>query len=349
MELGGQEQEREMPSSLGYQYNPPHEDSSSKFSPANTASDVRRDQTLDHRNHLYPQNHHPPNPHQSTNKHRREYQDTDQDPFAVASPSPIAVAPGGTSISIRPHAEPPSPPLGGHTQSPTPEPQSVAAIVSASTVQYRECLKNHAASMGRHVVDGCGEFMPSGEEGTLGYFRCAACECHRNFHRKEVDGEPQYTPSPYYSSNKTNGQRAALPPPQQHHAIPQPNPINLHHRFSYCISSAVAAAAAPTQPGMMAFGRGIPEESSSEDLTMIQHSDAMLRSTQLASSKKRFRTKFTQQQKDMMLEFAEKLGWRIQKQEEQEVIQFCTKAGVTRKAFKVWMHNNKQAMKKQQR
>lgn len=336
-----------MPSSLGYKYNPPHEDSSSKFSPANTQSGVRRDQTLDHQNHLYPQNHLAPNPHQSTSKPRREYQETDQDPFAVASPSPIAVAPGGNSISIRPHAEPPLPPLGRHTQSPTPEPQWGTAI-STCTVRYRECLKNHAASMGRHVVDGCGEFMPSGEEGTLGYFRCAACECHRNFHQKEVNGEPQYTPSHYYSSNKTNCQGAALPPPQQHHAIPQPNPINLHHRFSYCISSA-AAAAAPTQQVMMAFRRRVPEESSSEDLTMIQHSDAVLRSTQLASSKKRFRTKFTQQQKDMMLEFAEKLGWRIQKQDEQEVIQFCADASVTRKAFKVWMHNNKQAMKKQQR
>ncbi|KAK3413923.1 zinc-finger homeodomain protein 6 [Eucalyptus grandis] len=343
MELGDLEQEREMPSSLGY--TPPHKDSSSKFSAAN-----RRDQTLDQPNHLYPQNHHPPNPHQLANKPRREYQETDQDPFAVASPSPIAVATGGTSVSIKPHTEPPSPPQGQLTQSPTPQPQSVTALISTSSIRYRECLRNHAASMGGHIIDGCGEFMPSGEEGTPGYFRCAACECHRNFHRKEVDGEPQYTPSLYYSSNKTNGQRAALPPPQ-HHAIPQPNPINLHHRFSYCISSAATTTTtmALNQPVMMAFGGGVPEESSSEDLTMIQHSDAVLRSTQLASSKKRFRTKFTQQQKDKMMECAEKLGWRIQKQDEQEVTQFCAEAGVTRKAFKVWMHNNKQAMKKQQR
>ncbi|KAF8020103.1 hypothetical protein BT93_G0722 [Corymbia citriodora subsp. variegata] len=39
-----------MPSSLGY--NPPHKDSSSKFSAANTVPGVRRDQTLDHHNHL---------------------------------------------------------------------------------------------------------------------------------------------------------------------------------------------------------------------------------------------------------------------------------------------------------
>ncbi|GLT54884.1 hypothetical protein SLA2020_280450 [Shorea laevis] len=27
-------------------------------------------------------------------------------------------------------------------------------------VIYKECLKNHAASLGSHALDGCGEFMP---------------------------------------------------------------------------------------------------------------------------------------------------------------------------------------------
>nr|GEW72849.1 cytochrome P450 71B34-like [Tanacetum cinerariifolium] len=31
-------------------------------------------------------------------------------------------------------------------------------------VRYKECLKNHAASMGGKATDGCGEFLPSGEE-----------------------------------------------------------------------------------------------------------------------------------------------------------------------------------------
>ncbi|CAN6174620.1 unnamed protein product [Urochloa humidicola] len=51
--------------------------------------------------------------------------------------------------------------------------------------RYRECLKNHAVGIGGHAVDGCGEFMAAGEEGTLDALRCAACNCHRNFHRKE--------------------------------------------------------------------------------------------------------------------------------------------------------------------
>ncbi|CAN4082602.1 unnamed protein product [Withania somnifera] len=53
------------------------------------------------------------------------------------------------------------------------------------TVRYVECQKNHAASVGGHVVDGCGEYMP--QSSTTGTLNCAACGCHRNFHRREVE------------------------------------------------------------------------------------------------------------------------------------------------------------------
>lgn len=56
-----------------------------------------------------------------------------------------------------------------------------------SGVKYKECRKNHAASIGGYDVDGCREFMASGEEGTAAALRCAACNCHRNFHRKEIE------------------------------------------------------------------------------------------------------------------------------------------------------------------
>ena len=62
--------------------------------------------------------------------------------------------------------------------------------------------------------------------------------------------------------------------------------------------------------------------------------------------KKRFRTKFTQQQKDRMLDFAEKVGWTIQKHDEQVVQQFCPDIGVKRRVLKVWMHNNKNTLGK---
>ncbi|PKA50526.1 ZF-HD homeobox protein [Apostasia shenzhenica] len=57
-------------------------------------------------------------------------------------------------------------------------------------VRYTECRKNHAARIGGYAVDGCREFMASGEEGTTAALLCAACSCHRNFHKREVDEEP---------------------------------------------------------------------------------------------------------------------------------------------------------------
>lgn len=64
----------------------------------------------------------------------------------------------------------------------------------SSRVSYKECQRNHAANTGRHAVDGCTEFMPSGDDGTEHALVCAACGCHRNFHRREagsvVDSSP---------------------------------------------------------------------------------------------------------------------------------------------------------------
>ena len=44
-----------------------------------------------------------------------------------------------------------------------------------------------------------------------------------------------------------------------------------------------------------------------------------------------------------MLEFAEKIGWRIQKHDDMTLNQFCNEVGVKRNVLKVWMHNNKNA------
>ncbi|CAI0392272.1 unnamed protein product [Linum tenue] len=86
-------------------------------------------------------------------------------------------------------------------------------------VRYRECMRNHAASSGRHVVDGCGEFMPAGEEGTPAAFRCAACDCHRSFHRQEINGNHPAAPLP-------------PPPPPPPLALPHPPPPPRYRRGS---------------------------------------------------------------------------------------------------------------------
>ncbi|URE43767.1 ZF-HD protein dimerization region containing protein [Musa troglodytarum] len=116
--------------------------------------------------------------------------------------------------------------------------------------------------------------MPSGEEGTLEALKCSACNCHRNFHRKEAEGAMQTSESDEIEG--AGGGMMARPP----------------------------------------------------------------------LVKKRFRTKFTAEQKEKMLHFAEKVGWRFQKQEESAVQQFCQEIGVKRRVLKVWMHNNKHNLAK---
>lgn len=69
--------------------------------------------------------------------------------------------------------------------------KSTASASVVQTVRYAECQKNHAANVGGYAVDGCREFMASGEEGTTGALICAACGCHRNFHRRELEVETE--------------------------------------------------------------------------------------------------------------------------------------------------------------
>lgn len=312
-----------MPSILGF--NSPNGDSSSKLSSGNTIFNPPQ-QTLDH---------HLPKP-------IREL-----DPNPNPNPDPVPSSPITATL-----------------------PQSQPSI--SSSILYKECLKNHAAATGGHVLDGCGEFMPSvGEEGSQAALQCAACDCHRNFHRKEIEGEshshhvldsnynyyinPNYKDSARRSSISTL-QLSATHEVQQPHVVHHPHPLpfhhhHLHHSDRYYHHNIVGGGIPP--PTIMTFGgrggTGTVAESSSEDLNLFQSNYNIGHgSVQQAfgSSKKRFRTKFSQDQKDRMMEFADKLGWRIQKHDDQEVQQFCSQVGVKRQVFKVWMHNNKQAMKK---
>ncbi|XWS23954.1 hypothetical protein CRYUN_Cryun28dG0060000 [Craigia yunnanensis] len=198
-----------------------------------------------------------------------------------------------------------------------------------STIRYCECLKNHALSIGGHTVDGCGEFIAAGDEGTLDALKCAACNCHRNFHRKEADGEgniynPYHHPqfSPYYRAPPPAGYLHLTPPPQY-------RPLAL---------PAASGGGGCCIPG------GYSRED--EDVSNPSSSGGGDGDGGSGGLKKRFRTKFTPEQKDKMLGFAERMGWRIQKHDEAAVEQFCEETGVKRQVLKVWMHNNKHTLGK---
>jgi ZF-HD class homeobox domain-containing protein len=161
--------------------------------------------------------------------------------------------------------------------------------------KYKECMRNHAASMGGHASDGCGEFMPSGGGDPRESLTCAACGCHRNFHRREVHSPRLPTTMLLYNAGPAVAYR--------------------HHHYGG--SGGDRRSETPERVGPTA-------------------------------SVKRFRTKFTQEQKDRMLEFAERIGWRIQRHDDVELNQFCSEVGVKRNVLKVWMHNNKNAHRRKE-
>ncbi|KAG4909682.1 hypothetical protein JHK87_055798 [Glycine soja] len=87
------------------------------------------------------------------------------------------------------------------------------------------------------------------------------------------------------------------------------------------------------------------EQSSREDMEAV--SDPTSGATPHGgSNKKRFRTRFTQEQKEKMLAFAEKLGWRILKHDDSVVQEFCAQTSIQPHVLKVWVHNNKHTLGK---
>ncbi|CAI0438512.1 unnamed protein product [Linum tenue] len=178
---------------------------------------------------------------------------------------------------------------------------------SSSNVRYRECLKNHAASIGGTATDGCGEFMPSGEQGTIEALTCSACTCHRNFHRKQQ---------------------------QQLHSSSSPLLLLPFHHRRHMITSF-------NMPG----GGSLSDSDDHDRLQEVDDDDGGASGGGgggVGTGKKRYRTRFSVEQKEKMLEFAEGVGWKIQNQEDDGVVQrFCNEIGVKRRVLKVWMHNNK--------
>lgn len=193
--------------------------------------------------------------------------------------------------------------------------------------RYRECLKNHAVGIGGHALDGCGEFMAAGDEGSLDALKCAACNCHRNFHRKEVDSSVVTPMAAGVPAAGGVGGEVFFHPSQ----VPQFTPYYRTPAGYLHVAAHHRPLALPSTSG------GGHSREDQEDASNLGGS---------GGSRKRFRTKFTPEQKDRMLELAEKLGWRIQKHDEEVVQQFCNDTGVKRHVLKVWMHNNKHTLGK---
>ncbi|KAK4570848.1 hypothetical protein RGQ29_029631 [Quercus rubra] len=219
-------------------------------------------------------------------------------------------------------------------------PSSKTVNNTVITVEYKECMRNHAASLGGHANDGCGEFMPLGttnnnnnvvkDQQHENSLTCAACGCHRNFHRREVFGgelphhHPVHLHSPPPMFALYNGGPAAVPRGHPHH--------HHHHQYHQHHGGDHHDRGRSETPERVVGPVGITRSGSTNNTT----------------SAKRFRTKFTPEQKEKMLEFAERIGWRIQRHDDVALNQFCSEIGVKRNVLKVWMHNNKNAHRRRE-
>ncbi|CAA7396783.1 unnamed protein product [Spirodela intermedia] len=221
-----------------------------------------------------------------------------------------------------------------------------AAAAVGVSVRYWECMKNHAAGLGAQAFDGCGEFMPGGEQGTLEALKCAACGCHRNFHRKEeVGGSVDYVPydhvhpvhHPVLLYNAAENSSSKVPSFFRHGLPPMLalpghayRPLGLPPSLERSTGSET-----PPPPPQMQPPQPFSYSAPATDMSFGRERDR---------TRKRFRTKFTPEQKEEMQKFAEKVGWRIQRHDNDELQEFCSKVGVKRQVLKVWMHNNKSAL-----
>ncbi|KAJ6734701.1 HOMEOBOX DOMAIN ZF-HD CLASS PROTEIN [Salix purpurea] len=200
---------------------------------------------------------------------------------------------------------------------------------SPIAITYKECLKNHAATIGGHALDGCGEFMPSptATHTNPTSLKCAACGCHRNFHRREPEDSPPHIATTTTIEYQSHHRHHPPPPPQ---AQPQQNGSP-----NSASPPPISSSYYPSAPHMLlALSGGVSGLNENANINVPP----------LASPRKRFRTKFSQSQKEKMYQFAERVGWKMQKRDEELVQGFCNEVGVDKGVLKVWMHNNKNSL-----
>jgi len=206
---------------------------------------------------------------------------------------------------------------------------------SPIVIAYKECLKNHAATIGGHALDGCGEFMPSpiATHTNPTSLKCAACGCHRNFHRREPEDSPPHTATTTTIQYQSHHRHHPLPPPQA-----QP----LHNGSPNSASPPpISSSYYPSGPHiLLALSGGVSGLNENANINVPPPVGS--------SPRKRFRTKFSQSQKERMYQFAERVGWKMQKRDEDLVQEFCNEVGVDRGVLKVWMHNNKNSLGKKE-
>ncbi|KAM0842754.1 hypothetical protein ACQ4PT_058151 [Festuca glaucescens] len=169
---------------------------------------------------------------------------------------------------------------------------------------YRECRRNHAAKLGTYASDGCCEYTP--DDGHPAALLCAACGCHRNFHRKAfLDGASVGSPG------------AASPHTPLMLPSPSAPPGYMHH----------LAMAGPA--GVSMGGDGVGGGSRSGGGRRRTR-------TKFTDEQKARMLRFAER---LGWRMPKREPGRAPGDD--EVARFCREIGVIRQVFKVWMHNHK--------
>ncbi|KAF1869305.1 hypothetical protein Lal_00018397, partial [Lupinus albus] len=146
---------------------------------------------------------------------------------------------------------------------------------------------------------------------------CAVCGCHHNIHRRDNNSNlhsfchspPPLLPPPTRREHNTSWPSSLSPRPSS------PPLISLHFPPYYAV------------PHMILSLGNCPRQRTKPKM------------------EKRYRTKFSQEKKEKMHGLCEKFGRRMNKEDERLIQEFCNEVGVSRRVFKVWMHNNKNIFK----
>ncbi|KAG8051208.1 hypothetical protein GUJ93_ZPchr0009g955 [Zizania palustris] len=220
---------------------------------------------------------------------------------------------GGAGANGR-HMSPPKPPATAMAEAATEE-NKKGGRAGGERCEVPGVPQEPCGGHRRQRTDGCGEFMPAGEEGSLDALRCSACGCHRNFHRKELDypagGAWETGTRPPHHTTTPDRRGSGSPSPLASHrghllvaALPPPTrmvmPLSTMHDGVRRRRTLGAAEAVPYQVHGGAEGA---------------HA-GLRRGGRLAA--------------------AEAGGHRR--------AAFCQEVGVKRRVLKVWMHNNKHTL-----
>ncbi|KAF7842775.1 zinc-finger homeodomain protein 4 [Senna tora] len=199
-------------------------------------------------------------------------------------------------------------------------------------VFYKECRRNHAAALGRVAFDGCHGFVkPAAGVATVDAMLCLACGCHRNFHHKDTVYHPILT------------------------ATTTPTPHHHHHQPEF------PAAAGAGGPSSGRTTRVVQLIDRRETMTTMHapppppppppagNNNNNTAAGVVAGAEemppppdgRRRRTMFTAEQRNRMVRFAERLGWKPQRGDKEEIHHFCMDMGISRRMFLVWLSNNR--------